>query len=118
MPVLSATPTLPTYRGITYRPRGVVKKRDGNNEDPCPGARPDGCLHHRCHRCCMVGVQDTGCVTWTASVGSITPGGAPLPSAGEVLDFAKPHQPLHPSVAKKTHLCPSNKESPKKPKSD
>jgi hypothetical protein len=27
----------------------------------------------------MVGLQDTVCVIWTASVGSTTPGGPPLP---------------------------------------
>jgi hypothetical protein len=114
MPVLSAPPKLPTYCGITYRPRGVVKKRDGNNEGPCPGARPDGCLHRRCHRCCMVGLQDTVCVNWTASSGPATSGGLRYPSGRRDARFRKPIcEPLHSSVAEKTHHPQPNKEKPK-----
>ena len=38
--------------------RGSEQNRDGDHEDPCPGARPDVCLHRRCHRRRVVGNQD------------------------------------------------------------
>jgi hypothetical protein len=38
--------------------RGSEQNRDGDHEDPCPGARPDVCLHRGCHRRRVVGHQD------------------------------------------------------------
>jgi hypothetical protein len=64
----------------------------------------------------MVGVQDTGCVTWTTSVGSITPGGAPLPSAGEMFDFCKAPSTASPKRGKKDSPLSAKQGKPKKAK--
>jgi hypothetical protein len=55
-------------------------------------------------------------VTWTASVGSITPGGAPLPSAGEMLDFCKASSTASPKRGKKDSPLSVKQRKPKKAK--
>ncbi len=75
-------------------------------------AMPDGCLHRRCHRQYMVGLQDTGRVNDCVNQPGHIRRNSATQAAGETPVFASRYvNPLHSSVAKRLTILKQTRKS-------